>query len=309
MNNLINLNTYPIWNVLDILLQDKTTKKNIIWAAEIYTNDGIQLDPKKQITKGELLGYESLEIQPRVFKTVETQAGRTKKKAEVMTPSWLCNKMNNYADREWFGRENVFNTERDNAWAINKEKIYFPENKTWKDYVELKMLEITCGEAPYLVSRYDTTTGNMIPIEERIGILDRKLRVVNENTESEEDWIAWAKKAFQTTYGYEYQGDSLLIARINLLCTFTEYYEARWGKQAEISLLKVIANIIAWNIWQMDGLTGTVPLGLPVKEREQLGFDLFGDKPAEEERSEPSRIYDWKANKSITYNSIKRMGD
>ena len=40
-------------------------------------------------------------------------------------------------------------------------------------------MEITCGEAPYLVSRYDTTTGEPIPIGRRIGLLDRKLCVIN----------------------------------------------------------------------------------------------------------------------------------
>ena len=47
-------------------------------------------------------------------------------------------------------------------------------------------LEISCGEAPYLVSRYDTVTGETIPISQRIGLLDRKLRVISENTDTEE---------------------------------------------------------------------------------------------------------------------------
>jgi hypothetical protein len=39
-------------------------------------------------------------------------------------------------------------------------------------------MEISCGEAPYLVSRYDTVSGNIISVDDRIGLLDRKLRVV-----------------------------------------------------------------------------------------------------------------------------------
>ena len=46
-----------------------------------------------------------------------------------------------------------------------------------------KRLEITCGEAPYIASRYDTVSGEPIEIKRRIGILDRKLRVVTENAE------------------------------------------------------------------------------------------------------------------------------
>ncbi len=53
--------------------------------------------------------------------------------------------------------------------------------RVWEDYIDSKRLEITYGEAPYLVSRYDASTGEMIDIHKRIGILDRKLRVVNEN--------------------------------------------------------------------------------------------------------------------------------
>ena len=47
-----------------------------------------------------------------------------------------------------------------------------------------------------------------IPINCRIGILDRKLRVVNENTDTEEDWMNWCIRAFQSVYGYEFQGDN-----------------------------------------------------------------------------------------------------
>ena len=306
MPDYINMSEWPVERVLDLLLQDKTTKKNIIFATNAYSDSGYHIDAKAQMTRGMLLGLDPHVIQPRVAKEQEEQDERTKVRAEVFTPSWVCNKMNNHLDEEWFGRSNVFNTEQDQFWIVNEKKIEFPEGKTWKDYVELKQLEITCGEAPYLVSRYDTTTGESIPIPSRIGLLDRKLRVVNENTSSQEEWLEWAAKAFQSVYGYEWQGDNLLIARINLLMTFVEYMAYQWNDKPSDAELKKLANIIAWNIWQMDGLTGTLPLGAPVIEHEQLGLDLFGDfEDTPQERSEPCRIYDWKANKSFTYNSIK----
>ena len=57
-------------------------------------------------------------------------------------------------------------------------------------------LEIACGEAPYLVSRYDMSTGELIvPPYRRIGILDRKLRIVDENTDTKEEWLKWAFRA------------------------------------------------------------------------------------------------------------------
>ena len=48
-------------------------------------------------------------IRPRVAKTLEEQTARVKDKAEVFTPSWICNAQNNLVDSAWFGRTNVFN--------------------------------------------------------------------------------------------------------------------------------------------------------------------------------------------------------
>lgn len=53
-------------------------------------------------------------------------------------------------------------------------------------------------KAPYLTSRYDTTTAESIPLPHRIGILDRKLRIVSENTTTSEDWLKWAQEAFKS---------------------------------------------------------------------------------------------------------------
>lgn len=39
-------------------------------------------------------------------------------------------------------------------------------------------LEIACGEAPFITNRYDAESGEIIPHDERTGILDRKLRNV-----------------------------------------------------------------------------------------------------------------------------------
>ena len=91
--------------------------------------------------------------------------------------------MNNHLDEEWFGRKDVFNQELDKSWKTKEETISLPEGKTWQQYVDSRRLEITCGEAPYIVSRYDASTGEMIePLKKRIGLLDRKLRIVNENS-------------------------------------------------------------------------------------------------------------------------------
>lgn len=221
-----------------------------------------------------LIGLDSIVLQPRILKALEYQKERTRNHAEVFTPAWICNKMINYFDDEW-----------------NK-------NKTWQQYVDLKVLEITCGEAPYLVSRYDTSTGEIIDIQNRIGILDRKIRIVNENTDNEDDWFKWTIRAFQSVYGYEYQGDNLLIARINVLMTFIDYLAFKYNRQPTTPELNKIANIISWNIWQMDGLTGTVPLGEP--EEEICQMSLFEDLQSEK-TTPKSKIYNWRSSKSVTF--------
>lgn len=313
MERLIDISSYPVANVLEILLQDKSTKKNIVWATDTYETYGEGFSDKAQIKSIALLQQADI-IRPRIQKSLEAQAQRTRKKAEVFTPAWLCNQMNNFCDEDWFGRANVFNTENeDRTWTVAEERIEFPKQKSWQHYVDCRCLEITCGEAPYLVSRYDVSTGELIvPPIRRIGLLDRKLRIVNENTDSYEDWLKWTIRAFEATYGYEYQGDNVLIARINLLLTFTDYYEERWERQPDEKLLKQMANKIAWNIWQMDGLKGTVPIGKPYEEFKQMTlFDLFvpGEKEKNEPEAVPCRIYNWRSNTSLMFMEIKEMGN
>lgn len=309
MSNLIDLKSHPVTIALNRLLKDRTTGKNIIFATEAY--DGVNFTTS--LTK-QLLYDDTIDIRPRVLKSLSEQAQRTRQKAEVFTPSWICNKMNNHCDNEWFGRENVFNREQDHEWFSSEGKIEFTSGKSWQDYVYSTRLEITCGEAPYLVSRYDTTTGEIIPIQQRIGILDRKLRVINENTKTHKTWNQWVYRAFESVYGYEYQGDNLLIARINLLETFCEYTRERWKKEPKDSALKRIANIISWNLWQMDGIRGCVPQAgashepTANDEPEQLSiFEIMGideKTPATAPVAIACKIYDWRKNKSVTYKSM-----
>lgn len=306
--NLIELDGFPVKRVLNALLKDKTTKRNIIFATDSYAEKGDEYAFTRQMTTTNLLGLKIMDIQPRILKSQEEQQNRTKKNAEVFTPSWLCNQMNNVLDEEWFGRRDVFNIEKDNDWEAVEEKITFPDGKFWQDYIYSTRLEITCGEAPFLVSRYDASTGILIvPPKHRIGLLDRKMRVVDENTTTEEEWLEWAYKAYQSCYGYEYQGDSLLIARINFLLTFCDYYEERWGDVPSDSILKKVVNIIIWNLWQMDGLKGTVPYYSTTDEVEQAS--LFAPCNTTDEAQEnvtlPCRIYDWRANRSQEFNSLK----
>lgn len=209
LGKLIDLYSYPVRTAMRFLLADKTTGENIIWATSTYERYGDGYRQDNQITPELISGVYANLIQPRILKAEEEQAARTKSKAEVFTPSWVVCYMNNKCDDDWFGRENVFNTLNGEYWEPTKEPVYFEKERDWQRYVDSRRLEITCGEAPYLVSRYDAATGEELPIESRIGILDRKLRVVIENTDNEADWLKWTQRAFESTYGYEYQGDNL----------------------------------------------------------------------------------------------------
>ncbi len=290
--------------LLDKLLVDKTTKKNIMWATNAYCSLGARYERNEAITPELITGPNASVIKTRARKAMEQQSERTRQHAEVFTPLWICQKMNDYADEVWFGSGEVFFRE-----GRPTPEVIFPPKKDWKKYVDSKRLEITCGEAPYLVSRYDVETGEMIPIPKRVGLLDRKLRVVNENAQDEVEWLEWAVRAFQVTYGFEFQGDNVLIARVNLLMTFEEYLQARWEREPTEAEWEKLINIIAWNIWQMDGLSGTIPYGTAEEEFQQM--DLFGmltpAPDAKEENRQPNcRIFNWRGDRSMEYLSLKQ---
>lgn len=268
--------------LLSALLKDHTTsragmQRNIFWATHDYEHLGTGYGCSDQMMPELVMDNSGCMVMPRTLKTRSTQRDRSRDMAEVFTPSWICNAQNNLIDEAWFGRKDVFNigNTRDHTWTVVSGKIAFPDGKTWRDYVRDIRLEITCGEAPYLVSRYDTTTGQPIPLDHRIGLLDRKLRVVSENTDTSGEWLKWAQVAFQSIYGYEWQGDNLLIARENLLATFMDYYRAKFGSDPLLKSLQYIAYIISWNLWQMDGLKGVVPNSCG--ERRTVIPDLFGE--------------------------------
>lgn len=302
--------------LLSILLKDQTSGKNIIWATDNYSDRGFGYQYNDHITIESITGYHGNVIKPRSEKSKKEQADRVRKKAEVFTPSWICNKQNNLVDNAWFGTDFVFNEEIEKNWNATTDPIVFPTatGKSWQDYINDVRLEITCGEAPYLVSRYDTVSGYMIELSQRIGLLDRKLRIVSENTHTEEEWLKWAIKSFQNTYGYDWQGDNVLLARENLLFTFIDYYEAKFEAEPEVNILRDIANILSWNIWQMDGLKFVIPDSCKEIEQKQLTlFDIDEEtQPCPgcvkndpySHTGEYCIIKDWKKNKKVPFVSI-----
>ena len=304
------------------LLKDHTTQQNIYWATDSYAELGEEFTFYAPITLDKITSYISDEgvvatkeqydaiikqtpearlcyqemIRPRAVKSKQEQTQRAKDKAEVFTPAWICNAQNNLIDEAWFGRkERLFNSPDPNdphKWINNEEKILFPEGKTWQDYVADMRLEITCGEAPYLCNRYDAVTGEYNQdVKYRIGMLDRKLRIVSENTKDSKEWILWAKVALRSTYGFEWQGDNLLLAREALFFTFEEHYIAQFGEkkfnQNKMRMMPGAAYIISWNVWHMDGLTYGLPGYQPFVEEKKdksVQLSLFSGDTKEEKR-------------------------
>ena len=262
MENLIDFSDPCLRTFLPVLLQDHTTGKNIIWATDPPPELGV--DFADEITLEQL---DKVQLVPRVQKRLADQKKRTSKKAEVFTPTWVCDKMNNLVEQE-------------------------QEPCDWKEYISRNVLEVTCGEAPFLTSRYDTTTGKMTAVPDRIGLLDRKLNVITEEHFKDPKvwdyslWLNYAMNAYMSTYGYEWQGDNLLLARCNLFLTLIENFRSLFGNEIENHRMSpvlndAIADVISWNVWQMDGLKKTVP-----------GTDI------------PCKIKDWKADKEILFKDV-----
>ena len=224
--------------MLEILLKDRTTGRNIIWANAEHGRAEITIDDVKL-------------IKPRWQKLREQQRQRTKDRAEIFTPPEVCKLQNDL----------------------------IADESDWQKFVDARFLEITCGEAPYLVSRYNAVTGEPIPIKERVGLLDRKLRVVSLETKTHQDWIDYAVRAVQSVYGYEIQGDNLFLARQNVFETFKDYYAEKFNRKPPEDILHEVAEVISWNLFQMDGLKKPNP--------------LFGNK-----------IMDWRTNKIVIFDTL-----
>lgn len=228
--------------LLEVLLVDHSTQKNIFWATDSYVAEGDGYGWHDSITVSAITGKHGSIIMPRALKTRDEQLRRSRQMAEVFTPAWLVKKMNDAIDDEWNRAQDRLEDEME----------------PWQRYVLTMELEISCGEAPFLTSRYDTVTAEPIPIDERVGLLDRKLQRVNEFA-TDAEWTRWALLALAHVYGYEWQGDNLLLAREALLATFVDYHEQRFSCRPAQDIIRKAAEIIAWNVWQMDGLKAVVP--------------------------------------------------
>lgn len=267
-------------SLLNILLKDRTTKRNIKWASPSYKGMGKPFHAEREIRAALITGKYGTIIQPRVEKSKQKQELRTKKRAEVFTPAWLVDKQIRMVERE-------------------------TGTMDFNSYIRRKCLELACGEGPYMVTRYDSTTGEMIPISERVGFLDRKLQRIMSYTDGETEFIDYCIAAYETSYGYEFQGDSLLLARENLLLTFCEYYQYKFNCKPDIKTTKRIAQIISYNVIQMNGITLEIPYS--VINDVLVPMDIFNQNAElEVGKHRAAAIKDWHRNEMITIESISK---
>ena len=106
----------------------------------------------------------------------------------------------------------------------------------------------------------DATTGEPIAVRHRIGLIDRKLRIIGENAENTGEYLEMAQEAYKSTYAYEWQGDNLLLAREALLFTFIEHYQVKYGKEPQKKSVQSIANIISWNVLKKSLMKWILPV-------------------------------------------------
>lgn len=302
-------------DLLSILLADRTCTTagkicNILWSTDSY--EGYK--PKEEIQIEDITGRNEHLIQPRIAKPREEQKSRTQDKGEVFTPTDIVDSMNKQIDNS------------SPNWPAMKDN--------WKEYVKELRLEITCGEAPFIVNRYNAANGVKVKkVGERVGFLDRKLRIVSENCNDKKTWLEWAIKAFKASYGYEWQGDNLLLARENLFYTFIDYWNDKFPNDKinlerkisdeKLNILREIATIISWNIFQMDGLKFVVPMSCKSETSTEeippmLAF--LGEKPDKKAKKKQCpgcakndpfshngkyvKIMDWEKNKVIKFVSL-----
>ena len=180
-------------------------------------------------TSGTKFGINPDEVVPRYMKSAATRKERTKTKAEVFTPIEIVKQMNDSFDKDYKGSD--------------------------LDYIKRTSLEVTCGEAPFLTTRYDPYTGRTIPIDERVGLLDRKLQHIH--TDNETEWCIQAEFALKSTFGFEWQEDSLYIARMNVLLSVVESFIDKFGRTPKG--FERWAEIVSYNLFRMDGVSLCLP--------------------------------------------------
>ena len=83
-----------------------------------------------------------------------------------------------------------------------------------------------------------------------------------------------------------------------------DYMKEKLYREPNKKELLRIATIISWNLWQMDGLTYTIPFQKTKDPNFQLS--LFG---TEEKQNSYCKVKDWRAQKIILFKDLLNGGE
>ena len=133
------------------------------------------------------------------------------------------------------------------------------------------------------------------------------------------------KRAVQSVYGFDWQGDNVLLARENILATVVESFNAdffgeacSYSKWTTKSLLE-FAEIISWNIWQMDGIKYVVPMSCKPKVTKETLLDGTVETHVEEcpgcskkgnrqHFGTYCKVMDWNRGEPVEFRTIAENG-
>ena len=121
-----------------------------------------------------------------------------------------------------------------------------------------------------------------------------------ENAANDDECLIWLKRAVQSVYGYEFQGDNLFLARKNILLSVVEYFTQKFSVEPSKDFLLDIAEIISWNLWHMDGLTNAIPYA---NINHQVFLEGFGGTVNFDEKIY-CRIKDWSTGDELEYRNL-----
>ena len=108
------------------------------------------------------------------------------------------------------------------------------------------------------------------------------------------------QNAYKSSYGFEWNGDSLLLARENLVYTYRNYYFEKWGEEPILPLFEKIAEIISYNVFQMDGLKYIIPLSEKKEKVEYTQLSFFEEEEKHEWEILPGKrvkVMNWDSGK------------
>lgn len=228
-------------SVLETLLTDKSTRRPLVWPSGPN-------HPAAWMSREDFLRPQLAAEDPQA------------EQAEFL--EW--NRKLNTLDAAWFGHEPAFNEESAQGWQTLSEPVAFDDPFHWKKYVTRPVFLFQAGHGQALVFRPFAQGAEPMQYGKRMGILDRRLRIISENTREESEWLRWAESALQSLYGTDVSPLAIFQARLSALVAVREAYAQRFGGQLPVREEKYMVTTLCWNLFQMDPRTGC---SFPVEEK------------------------------------------